>query len=124
MLYNWKCRRQLTQISNNILKDPSSFCLSALPFSDCCQLLFSSLSSQDQVVIAATTHHLLTQLLMRQKEMPFLTHNLFYQGEKIFPEVLRPKATSLHVLLARFVSLVHTNSKLIIGTGNGLSSLV
>lgn len=57
--------RQLTQWSNNILKDPGSFCLSALPFLDCCWLVLSGSS-----IAATATHHLLTQLFHKAEEDP------------------------------------------------------
>lgn len=55
--------RQLTQWFNNILKDPGSFCHSALPssFRLLLALVLNLVLSQSSVVVPET-HHLLTQL--------------------------------------------------------------
>lgn len=84
--------RQLTQWSNNILKDPGSFCHSALPFSDCCWLWFSSLSFQGRMWLLQQHIICSPSYFTRQKGMLFLIHNLFYHGGKPVIEVPQPSA--------------------------------
>lgn len=81
----------LMQWSSNILKDPASFCLSALPFSDC-GLLFSSWCSQGQARLLQQHIICSHSYFTRQKRMLILIYSLFYQGGKWFPEVPWPKA--------------------------------
>lgn len=90
MLYNWKCRSKTAQWSNNILKDPGSFCLSALPFSDC-WLLFSSLSSRGKCGCCNNTSFAHTAASQAEGMLSYQGDNLFYQGEKTFQKSFSPR---------------------------------
>lgn len=102
--------RQLTQWSNNILKDPGSFCCSALPFSDCCWLWFSSLSSQGRAWLLQQHIICSPSYFTRQKGMLFLIHNLFYHGGKPVIEGPQPKADFAPCLIGQIcITCPHLN---------------
>lgn len=85
--------RQLTWWSNNILKDLGSFRCPALPFADCCWLLFSSLSPQGPAWLLQQQYIIcLHSYFPMQEKMFFLIHNQFYQEGEPASEVLQPKA--------------------------------